>query len=91
MAVASPEVAHTEERGSPIRYPVIEETIENEEISEQPVAEVVEDMMYVAVGKDVKECKMNLLWALQNSGGRKVCILHVHQPAQFIPLSKSFN
>jgi hypothetical protein len=48
------------------------------------------DVVYVAVGKDVKEYKKPiLLWALQNSGGRRICILHVHQPAQFIPFSKS--
>jgi hypothetical protein len=53
------------------------------------VASAIDDMIYVAVGKDVKECKSILLWALQNSGGKRICILHVHQPAQFIPFSKS--
>ncbi|XP_059456952.1 U-box domain-containing protein 33-like isoform X2 [Corylus avellana] len=49
------------------------------------MASVIDDMIYVAMGKDVKECKSILLWALQNSGGRRICILHVHQPPQFIP------
>ncbi len=49
----------------------------------------IEDMIYVAVGKEVKEFKSILLWALQNSGGKPICILHVHQPAQLIPISKS--
>lgn len=45
-------------------------------------------MVYVAVGKDVKaECNSTLLWALQNSGGKRICILHVHAPAQLIPFS----
>ncbi|KAK6918375.1 Protein kinase domain [Dillenia turbinata] len=47
----------------------------------------VEDKIYVAVGKEVKESKSTLLWALHNSGGRKICILHIHQPAQMIPLN----
>ncbi|KAE7999502.1 hypothetical protein FH972_003922 [Carpinus fangiana] len=49
------------------------------------MASAIDDMIYVAVGKDVKECKSILLWALQNSGGKRICILHVHQPAQLIP------
>ncbi|XP_062156574.1 U-box domain-containing protein 33-like isoform X1 [Alnus glutinosa] len=44
-----------------------------------------EETIYVAVGKDAKECKSILLWALENSGGKRICILHVHQPAQYIP------
>ncbi|XP_062177131.1 CDPK-related kinase 6-like [Alnus glutinosa] len=46
---------------------------------------MIEDMVYVAVGKEVKECRLILLWALQNSSGKQICILHVHQPAQLIP------
>ncbi|XP_059456549.1 U-box domain-containing protein 33-like [Corylus avellana] len=49
------------------------------------MASVIDDRIYVAVGKDVKECKSILLWALQNSGGKRICILHIHQPAQLIP------
>jgi hypothetical protein len=56
---------------------------------EDPMAIVIEDMIYVAVGKEMKESKSILLWALQNSGGKRICILHVHQPAQLIPFSKS--
>ncbi|KAF3947009.1 hypothetical protein CMV_026797 [Castanea mollissima] len=44
-----------------------------------------EDIIYVALGTDVRECKSILLWAVQNSGGKKICILHVHQPPQLIP------
>uniref|UniRef100_A0A7N2LDG4 RING-type E3 ubiquitin transferase n=1 Tax=Quercus lobata TaxID=97700 RepID=A0A7N2LDG4_QUELO len=44
-----------------------------------------EDTIYVALGTDVRECKSILLWAVQNSGGKNICILHVHQPPQLIP------
>lgn len=56
------------------------------EIVEEPVSRVIEDTIYVALGKEVKESKSVLLWALQNSGGKKICIIHVHQPAQMIPM-----
>ncbi|KAL0426005.1 UNVERIFIED_CONTAM: U-box domain-containing protein 33 [Sesamum radiatum] len=45
-----------------------------------------EDMMFVALGKDVKESETVLAWALNNSRGMKICILHVHQPAQKLPM-----
>ncbi|EEF50538.1 U-box domain-containing protein 33 [Ricinus communis] len=45
-----------------------------------------DDTVYVAVGKDFEENKLNLLWALENFPGKKFCILHVHQPAKMIPL-----
>ncbi|KAK3194787.1 hypothetical protein Dsin_026097 [Dipteronia sinensis] len=57
-----------------------------EEIAEEPVARVIEDKIYVAVGKHVKESNSVLLWALQNSGGKRICIIHVHQPAKMIPV-----
>ncbi|XP_043689731.1 U-box domain-containing protein 33-like [Telopea speciosissima] len=47
---------------------------------------VEEDTIFVALGKELKESKWTLSWALKNSGGRKICILHVHKPAQMIPL-----
>ncbi|EXB30880.1 U-box domain-containing protein 33 [Morus notabilis] len=56
------------------------------EIVEEPTERLVENTIYVAIGKDVKESKSTLVWALQNSGGKKICILHVHVPAQMIPL-----
>ncbi|KAI3725024.1 hypothetical protein L1987_64796 [Smallanthus sonchifolius] len=73
------------------RYPVVD-TSEIMEISaltikEEPPRVVDEDKVYVAVGKNMKESQSTLQWALHNSGGRKICILHVHQPAKKIPLS----
>ncbi|XP_004492744.1 U-box domain-containing protein 33 isoform X2 [Cicer arietinum] len=56
------------------------------EIEEEPDQGVVDEAIYVAVSKDVKESKSNLIWAIQNSGGKKICILYVHVPATMIPL-----
>ena len=55
------------------------------ETSEDPVTSVIEEMIYVAVGTNVKDCKSILLWALRNFGGKRICIVHVHRPAQWIP------
>ena len=52
---------------------------------ENPVTSVIKETIYVAVGIDVKDCKSTLLWALHNNGGKKICIIHVHRPAQRIP------
>ncbi|XP_050204106.1 U-box domain-containing protein 33-like isoform X1 [Mercurialis annua] len=51
------------------------------------VSRVIEEKIYVAVGKDFKKNKSLVIWALHNSGGKSICILHVHQPAQMIPLA----
>ncbi|KAH0689799.1 hypothetical protein KY289_017157 [Solanum tuberosum] len=40
----------------------------------------VEDTVFVAVGKNVKEGKFALSWALKSFAGRRICVLHVHQP-----------
>ncbi|CAN4085893.1 unnamed protein product [Withania somnifera] len=40
----------------------------------------VESTIFVAVGKDVKEGKSILSWALKSFTGRRICVLHVHQP-----------
>ncbi|CAK8542381.1 unnamed protein product [Lathyrus sativus] len=56
------------------------------EIEEEPNPAVVDEAIYVAVSKDVKESKVNLIWAIQNSGGKRICLLFVHVPATMIPL-----
>lgn len=78
----------------PVRYPGLEISdmmASGGEIMEEspprPV-QVVEEKMYIAVGKDIKESISLLSWALRNAGGRKICILHVHEPAQWIRMSK---
>lgn len=46
-------------------------------------AAIKEDVLYVALGKDVKENGTVLTWALKNLRGMKrICVLYVHQPAQ---------
>ncbi|KAJ3672225.1 hypothetical protein LUZ60_006946 [Juncus effusus] len=46
-----------------------------------------EDKIYVAVTKDSKEWKANLLWVLQNMARmKKIVVLHIHRPAKTIPL-----
>ncbi|KAF3975178.1 hypothetical protein CMV_001547 [Castanea mollissima] len=52
---------------------------------ENRVTSVIEETVYVAVGTEVKDCKSTLLWALHNNGGKRICIIHVHRPAQRIP------
>ncbi|KAF6157756.1 hypothetical protein GIB67_037329 [Kingdonia uniflora] len=38
-----------------------------------------DDTVHVAVGKDVKESKSVLIWALENFRGKKICIIHIHE------------
>ncbi|XP_052202220.1 U-box domain-containing protein 33-like isoform X5 [Diospyros lotus] len=46
----------------------------------------VENTIFVAVGKNVKESKSTLFWALQSFPGKIICLLHVHQPAHLVTL-----
>ncbi|KAK2992638.1 hypothetical protein RJ640_023948 [Escallonia rubra] len=89
MALVS-HVTAVPQRMNPIRYPNVEITgmmgSRSEIVEESPAVRVVEDKIHVAVGKEVKESELTLAWALHNSGGRKICILHVHQPADRIPI-----
>lgn len=86
MAVVSPVPDATTQQASPLTLAGDMES--GREIVAEPVARVIEDKIFVAVGKSVKEYKWMLIWALQNSGGKRICIVHVHQPSQTIPLSK---
>jgi len=83
MAVVSPMPATIQRTGSVSSVRDV-----RVEIEEEPNQIVVDEVIYVAVSKDVKESKLNLIWAIQNSGGKKICILFVHVPATMIPLSK---
>lgn len=47
-----------------------------------------DDTIFVALGKNLKEGQTILMWTLHNLRGRKICICHVHQPAQTIPICK---
>ncbi|XP_054784245.1 U-box domain-containing protein 33-like isoform X2 [Prosopis cineraria] len=89
MAVVSPVPAIPRSFGSvrlPQDFGVTSNMAGMGEIVEEPETGVVNDTIYVAVTKDLKESKSNLTWAIQNSGGNKICILHVHVPATMIPL-----
>ncbi|XP_030929474.1 U-box domain-containing protein 33-like isoform X2 [Quercus lobata] len=45
-----------------------------------------DNILHVALGQNVKEYKSILLWTLQNSGGKTICVIHIHQPANMIPI-----
>ncbi|KAG2371765.1 U-box domain-containing protein [Vigna angularis] len=55
------------------------------EIISEPSPSMVNDTICVVVAKNVKDSKLNLIWAIQNSGGSRICILDVHVPA---PMTK---
>ncbi|KAI8030901.1 U-box domain-containing protein 33 [Camellia lanceoleosa] len=42
--------------------------------------------IFVAVGKNVKESKSTLLWAVKSFPRKKICLLHVHEPAHLVTL-----
>lgn len=90
MAVMS-RTPSTPQRIDRVRYPDVEINGmmgSRGEIVEETATptRVIEDTIYVAVGKDEKDSESTLKWALHNSGGRRICILHVHQPAEKIPI-----
>uniref|UniRef100_A0A7N0VM26 RING-type E3 ubiquitin transferase n=1 Tax=Kalanchoe fedtschenkoi TaxID=63787 RepID=A0A7N0VM26_KALFE len=75
----------TSEVGAPQRvrmYPTAEEIHGVVETGEGSAGD---DRVYVAVGKDVKENKLNLMWAVKNFRGKRICVLHVLQPSQLVP------
>ncbi|KAK7295091.1 hypothetical protein RJT34_17994 [Clitoria ternatea] len=80
MAVVSPVPATTQRMGSTRLLSDVGEVVE------EPNPGIVDEPIYVAVTKEVKESKLNLIWAIQNSGGKRICILYVHVPATMIPL-----
>ncbi|KAL9228917.1 hypothetical protein vseg_004446 [Gypsophila vaccaria] len=46
----------------------------------------MDDKIFVAVGKDLKQNQSIISWALHHSNGEKICIVHVHLPAKMIPM-----
>lgn len=51
---------------------------------------VMDERIYVALGRETAKNKSNLAWALDNCEGNKICIVLVHRPAQMIPVCKFF-
>ena len=49
----------------------------------------VEETIFVAVSKKVEESKTMLFWAIENFAGKRICVLHVHQPQFVAELSES--
>jgi len=47
---------------------------------------VMDERIYVAVGRETAKNKSNLTWVIDNSPGNKICIVLVHRPAQMIPV-----
>nr|XP_043628466.1 U-box domain-containing protein 33-like isoform X2 [Erigeron canadensis] len=73
--------------GQRIRYPAVDTSDEITQDDETPAAAAVNNKVYVAVGKDLKESQSVLRWAMHKHGGDKqICLLHVHQPAHKIPM-----
>ena len=62
-----------------------------EVLSETRERMVVDNKIFVAVSKELKESKSTLLWALQNSNGKKICIIYVHVAAKMIPMPSNNN
>ncbi|MED6158827.1 hypothetical protein PIB30_036543 [Stylosanthes scabra] len=91
MSPAMPTTLHQVYSASPLHgreVPAGIMTMMREEASsEAPTPNLVDDIIHVAVAKDVKDSRLNLIWAIQNSGGKRICILHVHVPAATIPLA----
>ncbi|ESQ43938.1 hypothetical protein EUTSA_v10006399mg [Eutrema salsugineum] len=55
-------------------------------MEEEEEVAVMEERIYVAVGRETAKNKSNLIWAIDNSDGNKICIVLVHRPAQMIPV-----
>ncbi|VVA98281.1 unnamed protein product [Arabis nemorensis] len=55
-------------------------------MEETVTSPILEEKIYVAVGRTVWKNTSNLMWALQNYQGSKICIVHIHQPSSTIPV-----
>ncbi|CDY27350.1 BnaC04g50550D [Brassica napus] len=90
MALVTPIPAMSERAGS-MRFHGITTTSPGSRSSrssatEEPVSRLIEEKIFVAVDKHVAKSKSTLVWALQNTEGKKICVVHVHQPSQMIPV-----
>ncbi|KAJ8752868.1 hypothetical protein K2173_008603 [Erythroxylum novogranatense] len=46
-----------------------------------------DETIFVAVGKNVTKSKTTLFWAVRSFSGKRICLLHVHQPDTFVALT----
>ncbi|KAG7561652.1 U box domain [Arabidopsis thaliana x Arabidopsis arenosa] len=62
-----------------------------ESMETSKIKTLMDEKIYVAVtGKDL-DSKSSLVWAIQNSGGKEFCIVHVHQPIQISVQGEMFH
>lgn len=65
---------------------------EAQPLKKQGAGEEKDQKIYVAVEKEFKLAKSNLVWVLKNTPKtKKIVIVHVHVPAQMIPMSKPIS
>ncbi|KAM3682236.1 hypothetical protein ACJW31_12G057800 [Castanea mollissima] len=63
---------------------VVDDEVGEIELEEEREREFdVEETIFVAVSKKVEESKSTLFWVIENFAGKRICVLHVHQP-QFV-------
>ncbi|CAA7023031.1 unnamed protein product [Microthlaspi erraticum] len=55
-------------------------------MEEEEEETVMDERIYVALGRETAKNKSNLTWVIDNSPGNKICIVLVHRPAQMIPV-----
>ncbi|CAB71071.1 putative protein [Arabidopsis thaliana] len=55
-------------------------------MEEKEEAGVMDERIYVALGREIANNKSNLAWVLDNCQGNKICIVLVHRPPQMIPV-----
>lgn len=69
---------------------VVDDEVGEIELGEEREREFdVEETIFVAVSKKVEESKTMLFWAIENFAGKRICVLHVHQPQFVAELSES--
>ncbi|XP_048427122.1 U-box domain-containing protein 32 isoform X1 [Pyrus x bretschneideri] len=61
------------------------------EVGEGRVLSDVEETIFVAVGKDLKQSETTLAWAVKNFAGKRICLLHVHKPSLLLSLSEGIG
>ena len=49
-----------------------------------------EEEVHIAVGKNSRNEKLNILWAAANFPRAAIVLVHVHRPSKWMPFSKFF-
>ncbi|CAN8254042.1 unnamed protein product [Cochlearia groenlandica] len=60
--------------------------MEEEKQEEEEETTVIDERIYVAVGRETAKNKSNLTWVIDNCQGHKICVVLVHKPPHMIPL-----